>query len=822
MQNLPITELFSDLRHQLRTRPRILIQAPTGSGKSTALPAEMLNWSEITGKIIMLEPRRVATRSIAKFIAKSRGRKVGEEVGYRLRGESKISGHNRLEIVTEGVLTRMIQADPELTGVDVIIFDEVHERHLTTDLGLALALETQTGFREDLKIILMSATLDKTSVAHIMPDAVTLRSEGRIFPVSVEYRAPADSKQYLTTIRSLVLKLINERQDTGDILVFLPGKAEILRLRQDLEPYLPADCVCTPLYGELESAEQDQALKPIGNKRKIIPATNIAESGLTIDGVRIVVDSGLKRQASYNPRTGITHLSTKPVSQASATQRAGRAGRQAQGRCIRIWRQEDHQRRDKFDAPEITQAELVDFALNCAVWGAQSINELPLLTPAPAPNEQTAWQLLEQLEYVDGNRKLTHFGRRAYESGASPRTAHMLLKTRQQDSAGLTALACGLAAVIESDSLPRKGCDIQNYLTVSLSGLKQQARRFMKLCRCRFALEQAVRNARRKDTGYLLALAFPDRIAKKRTNGGYLLANGSGVELPREDALNMAEFLVVADLQQTPSRRNASVFLASQLEPELFDHELSYLLTEEKVAEWDNKTEKFNAQLQTRIGAVVLSTRKAAQPDKALVVNALLKQIEKQGLQILNWSDEVKQLQLKVALAKKYDARKTWPDFSDSELLSNVTTWLSPYLNGITGIRQLKRLNINDILKNSLSWEQQQWLRSELPGNWLMPTGTRAPIRYTDDGRALMSVRLQEALGMARNPSLAQNSLVVTMELLSPARRPIAVTADLAGFWQGSYHELKKEMRGRYPKHLWPDNPLQTRATKFTKKKAGL
>ena len=823
MQNLPITELFSDLRTQLQTHSQVLIQAPTGSGKSTALPAEMLQWPEISGKILMLEPRRVATRSIAQFIAQSLGEKVGEQVGYRVRGETKVSKNTRLEIVTEGILTRMIQADPELTGIDAIIFDEVHERHLTTDLGLALALETQLGFRDDLKIILMSATLDKASVAHIMPDAEILQSEGRLYPVSVDYCAPADSKHYLTTIRTCLLKLINGDEYNGDILVFLPGKADILRLQQQLDDYLPTNCVCTPLYGELSSKEQDQALKPINDKRKIILATNIAESSLTIDGVRLVIDSGLKRQASYNPKTGITRLSTKTISQASATQRAGRAGRQAQGHCIRIWRQEDHQRKDPFDAPEITQAELVDFALNSAVWGAQCINELPLLTPAPKPNEQTAWQLLQQLEYVDSNHKLTAFGQQAYRLGATPRIAHMLLKAQQQNSLPLVALACGLAAIIESHGLPRKGCDIQNYLNISLTGLyKQQAQRFIKLCQCDVALEAAIKKAHWHDIGYLLALAFPDRIAKKRANGQYLLANGFGVELPLEDALNSADFIVVADLQESPSQQNARVFLASQLDPTLFENQLDYLINEQDVAYWDNKTQKFKAEQQRALGAIILSTKKVSQLDKSLVVNALLEQVSKQGLQLLNWSDNVKQLQLKVALAKKYDTQQPWPDFSDSELLSNIETWLSPYLIGVTSLKQLQQLNITDILKNSLSWEHQQWLESELPDKWQMTTGTRAPIRYTEDGRALMSVRLQEALGMAQSPSLAQNHLVVTMELLSPARRPIAVTADLASFWQGPYHELKKEMRGRYPKHLWPDNPQDTLATKFTKKKAGL
>ena len=823
LQDLPITELFPTLRQQLKSHAQILIQSPTGSGKSTALPAEMLNWPEINGKILMLEPRRVATRSIAQFIAKNRGGECGEEVGFRVRGETKVNSQTRLEVVTEGVLTRMIQTDPELTGIDVIIFDEVHERHLTTDLGLALAIEIQQGFRDDLKIILMSATLDKDSVAHILPDAISLQSEGRMFPVSIEYCAPSDSRNYLNTIKFCLSNLINNDEYHGDILIFLPGKAEILRLQRELDNFIPSNCLCTPLFGELSNSEQDLALKPMSNKRKVILATNIAESSLTIDGVRLVIDSGLKKHASYNPKTGITRLNTKPISQASATQRAGRAGRQTDGHCIRIWRKEDHERREKFDAPEITQANLVDLAFNSAIWGAKSINALPLITSAPKPNEQTAWQLLQQLEYVDNSHKLTKLGQHAYPLGTTPRLSHMLLKAQQQSSPELLALACCLAAIVEAHHLPRKGCDIQNYLHLSLSGqCNHQTLRFLKLCKCNFDIRQAVKHAHWKDIGFLLAQAFPDRIAQKRSSGKYLLANGSGVELPLEDSLNSAEYLVIADLQEVQSQKSTRAYLASELDSSLFLDQLKYLTSENSVANWDDKTAKFKAEQQQRVGAIILKKIKLTQLNETLVINAILDQITKQGLSLLRWDETVEQLQLKVALAKQHETTLKWPDFSDSCLLESMDNWLKPYLIGINSLKQLQKMNMANILKNTLTWEQQQWLDSELPDKWSLSTGTKAPIRYTEDGRALMSVRLQEILGMPQSPSLAHNRIVVTMELLSPARRPIAVTADLSSFWDGPYHELKKEMRGQYPKHLWPDNPQDTVATKFTKKKAGL
>ena len=382
MQEFPITSLFPKLRQQLNTHKQILIQAPTGSGKSTVLPTELLNWSEIQGKILMLEPRRIATRSIAHYIAQNRQQKVGEEVGFRIRGETKVSEKTRLEVVTEGILTRIIQHDPELSDVSVIIFDEVHERNLATDLGLALTLEVQQGLREDLIIILMSATLQHESVSHILPDAVLLASQGRSYPVSIEYQPPTAHGHYLETISSVIFRWANDQNTSGHMLVFLPGKAEILRLKETLSYRLPPIFSCLPLYSALGHDEQNQAMQPISNKRKVILATNVAESSVTIDGINTVIDSGLKKQANYNPRTGITRLTIQTISQASATQRAGRAGRQSQGHCIRIWRKEDNERRSPFDAPDITQSNVLDLAFNCAVWGAKNINDLPLLTPS--------------------------------------------------------------------------------------------------------------------------------------------------------------------------------------------------------------------------------------------------------------------------------------------------------------------------------------------------------------------------------------------------------------------------------------------------------
>ncbi|MCS6230806.1 ATP-dependent helicase HrpB [Shewanella baltica] len=834
LNSLPIHSLLAPLRAAFSRHAQVILEAPTGAGKSTALPLAMLDWPEISGRILMLEPRRVAARSVAHYIARCRQQKVGQEVGYRVRGEAKVSANTRLEIVTEGILTRMIQQDPELTGIEMIIFDEIHERHLTTDLGLALALEVQASLRDDLKILAMSATLSGLALAELMPEAVTLHSEGRSFPVEVEYRPVPTQQHWIDHLGRCVLDLVSASSANVDktasnnaVLVFLPGKGEISRLQQFLRERLAQDAflIC-PLYGELSGADQDSAIAATTDgRRKIVLATNVAESSLTIEGIGFVIDSGYKRQASFNPKTGVTRLGLKRISQASATQRSGRAGRLSAGVCVRLWSQEEHGRMLRADKPEISQADLVAMAHDCAYWGAKSFSDLMLLTPPPSVNEALAWQLLQRLGMVDGQNKLTPHGKAAYELGCHPRLAHMLLGAKSlgadyEQTAQLGSLACLLSGILEARGLLKKGADIMNYLHFACQGQAgQQAKQWQKKLGLTADLVKVATHAHHSDVGLLLALAYPDRIAKARGVEGYQLANGTGVVLAAEDALSQTPWMVVADFQETEGRNAGRIYLASQLQPSLFDSELKDLLEIHEICGWDEGKGRVIAERQYKVGQILVKTETIAKPERKQIVAALLGYIRQQGLQILNWNANLEQFQYRLKLAIEFDAGSDWPKVDDEVLLASLETWLAPYLENVNNLPQLVKLDCFGFVANCLSWQQKQRLEELLPTSWPLVTGTSAPIVYDESGRALLRVRLQETFGMAQSPMLAQGKLKVTMELLSPAQRPLALTADLASFWQGPYVEVKKEMRGRYPKHLWPDDPVNTLPTKFTKKK---
>ncbi|MEN8616296.1 ATP-dependent helicase HrpB [Shewanella baltica] len=834
LNSLPIHSLLAPLRAAFSRHAQVILEAPTGAGKSTALPLAMLDWPEISGRILMLEPRRVAARSVAHYIAHCRQQKVGQEVGYRVRGEAKISANTRLEIVTEGILTRMIQQDPELTGIGMIIFDEIHERHLTTDLGLALALEVQASLRDDLKILAMSATLSGLALGELMPEAVTLHSEGRSFPVEVEYRPVPTQQHWSDHLGRCVIDLVSASSANIDktasnnaVLVFLPGKGEISRLQQFLRERLAQDAflICS-LYGELSGAEQDSAIAATTDgRRKIVLATNVAESSLTIEGIGFVIDSGYKRQASFNPKTGVTRLGLKRISQASATQRSGRAGRLSAGVCVRLWSQEEHGRMLRADEPEISQADLVAMAHDCAYWGAKSFSDLMLLTPPPSVNEALAWQLLQRLGMVDGDNKLTSHGKAAYELGCHPRLAHMLLGATSlganyEQTAQLGSLACLLSGIVEARGLPKKGADIMNYLHFACLGQAgQQAKQWQKKLGLTADLVKVATHAHHSDVGLLLALAYPDRIAKARGVEGYQLANGTGVVLAAEDALSQTPWMVVADFQETEGRNAGRIYLASQFQPSLFDSELKDLLEIHEICGWDEGKGRVIAERQYKVGQILVKTETIAKPERKQIVAALLGYIRQQGLQILNWNGNLEQFQYRLKLATEYDAGSDWPKVDDGELLASLETWLAPYFENVNNLPQLVKLDCFGFVANCLSWQQKQRLDELLPTSWPLVTGTSAPIVYDESGRALLRVRLQETFGMAQSPMLAQGKLKVTMELLSPAQRPLALTADLASFWQGPYVEVKKEMRGRYPKHLWPDDPVNTLPTKFTKKK---
>ncbi|CAM3432521.1 ATP-dependent helicase HrpB [Shewanella pealeana] len=827
--SLPIHALLQPLRDAFSCCQQVILEAPTGAGKSTALPLDMLNWPEISGKILMLEPRRVAARNVAQFIAKQRGCELGTEVGYRVKGDTRVSANTRLEIVTEGVLTRMIQQDPELTGVDMVIFDEIHERHLTTDLGLALALEIQASFREDLKILAMSATLSGLPLAELMPDAKQLKSEGRSFPVEHAYSGVPNQSHWIEHMAKVIVASLQEHSQ-GSLLAFLPGQGEINKLHGILSSRLDSNVyVICPLYGSLSARAQDLAIAPAANGiRKVVLATNVAESSLTIDGITQVIDSGYKRQARFNPKTGVTRLSLKRISQASAAQRAGRAGRLMAGFCTRLWSQEEHGRLLKADEPEIVHSDLLSMVLDAAYWGVKSLNELPMLTQPSAANEDVSWRLLQTMAMVNESRSITQHGRQAHKLGCNPRLAHMLLMAKQSaednQDLNLGLLACILAGTLEARSRSRQGADISRYLLEALQGeSSKQIRNWVKTLGLsalgQLDLAQVARNASSDDIAMLLALAYPDRIAKARGVTGYQLANGSGVELANEDALSGSPWLVVADLQETEGRSQAKVYLAAQLNPQLFDSELASLVLTQEYGGWDEVKGRFFAEKQQKIGEILLTKTPIHNVDKRLIKQAILEQIRLKGLALMNFNEACQQLQQRVALARQYCPEHGWPALDSDTLLNELDSWLAPYLDEVRSLAQLQQLDCYTLLLNLLPWELQQQLEGLLPRKWPMATGSSVKIEYDATGRALLSVRLQEALGMQQSPRLAQGKLVVTMELLSPAHRPLALTADLESFWQGPYEHVKKEMKGRYPRHLWPDDPANTQPTKFTKKK---
>ncbi|KFZ37382.1 ATP-dependent helicase [Shewanella mangrovi] len=837
MEHLPIQVLLPAVRQALSTQRQLIIEAPTGAGKSTALPYAMLDWPEIDGRILLLEPRRVAARSIAHFLAKQRQQALGEQIGYRVRGESRVSANTRLEIITEGVLTRMIQQDPTLDGVAMIIFDEIHERHLSTDLGLALALEVQQSLRDDLTIVAMSATLQGLPLAELMPLASKLVSEGRSFPVTIAYQAPkvqaspSAMPEWLLHMGRMITALLqvdtaqalgaSAEQAAGSLLAFLPGKREILQLAEYLNGRVAAHVAIYPLYGELDAAEQDAAIAPArAGQQKVVLSTNVAESSLTIDGITMVVDSGYKRHASFNPKTAVTRLSLKRISQASATQRSGRAGRLSAGFCLRLWSLEEQERLLNADEPEIVTSDLLGMAFEAANWGVKSISDLLLLTAPNAANESVAWELLQNLDLVDSQRNMTALGRQAYGLGASVRLAHMLVKaqalasSRQQPQ--LLGLACLLAALLDGN-VSSNSCDIQRCLASATSGLAGRlCRNWLQRFHLTLSPSELVQAANRHDVAMLLAFAFPDRIAKARGQQGFLLANGTGVELPQHDALNQADWLVVADFQEQQGRSAGRVWLACELPESLFTEELAYLCRWQEVALWHEQRGRMQAERQLCLGKLILKTDTMPLSDE-LRVSGFIGYIRRKGLSVLNMDERTRQLQYRLAIARSVDA--SFNAMDDTWLLDNLDIWLAPFLTDIRNVTQLAGLNIGSTLLHALEWSKRQQLDQWLPELWPMATGTRAPIRYDNAGRALLSVRLQEALGMAHSPRLLNDTLVVTMELLSPAQRPLALTSDLASFWAGPYVEVKKEMRGRYPKHLWPDDPANTQATKFTKKR---
>ena len=809
---LPVAEILPQLLLLLSQHNKVVLSAPPGAGKSTYLPLYLLQQPDFAGKtLLMLEPRRLAAKSIAAYLASQLGEAVGQTVGYQIRQERKYSKQTRLLIVTEGVLTRKLQQDPELTDIDLLLFDEFHERSLHADLALALCLEVQQ-LRPELQLLLMSATLDTAELAASL-NAPVLQSEGRSYPVDVEYVVP-DSQPLAVQTARLVQQALSKHQ--GNVLVFLPGQAEINQTAQLLQQQtLDANVQLHRLLGSLTLAQQQAAIAtPPAGMRKVVLSTNLAETSLTIDGISVVIDSGLCRQSRFNPRQGLSVLETAAISQAAAIQRSGRAGRLGPGYCYRLDTAEKWQRRARFTAAEIDVAELTSLRLEVAAWGCQ-VADLQWLTPPPAAHLAVAEQLLQQLGLLDQKGSLTALGRQAHQLGTEPRLAAMLLHAKvleQQGYAGAMALGCLLAAVLE-DSRVLQG-DIYSLLTRvkhSLPAQWQQAQSFARLLSCdlntRLPLELAP----------LLALrAYPDRLAKRRGQG-YQLANGIGAVLADNHSLSGQNWLVALHLQQFGRENRIYHALSIGLDDIRADWQAG--LNWQSQTFWDDKNGSFYTEQQLKFGQLVLQAKPAV---LALTAEqkqqAWLSYIANKGLAALTWPDAVQQLRQRVALLRQYQPAAAWPDFSDDALLNQLAQWLGPYLGTVSKSAALAQLPLYDALLQRLSYSQQQQLNQLVPTHWQAPTGSRISIDYCTDAGPRLSVRVQEMYGQLSSPAVLQGQLNITVELLSPSRQPLQVTQNLASFWQNAWQEVRKEMRGRYPKHYWPEDPAQALPTTKTKK----
>ncbi|EJM18127.1 ATP-dependent helicase HrpB [Pseudomonas sp. GM18] len=831
MISLPIDEVLPALREALATRHEAVLEAPPGAGKTTRVPLALLDEPWLTGQtILMLEPRRLAARAAAERLASELGEKVGETVGYRIRLDSKVGPNTRIEVVTEGILTRRLQDDPALEGVGLLIFDEFHERSLDADLALALSLNGRELFRDDqpLKILLMSATLEGERLAGLLDDAPILRSEGRMYPVAMRWGRPFQPGEFIEPkVVQTILDALND--ETGSLLVFLPGQAEIRRVHQQLADALGegSPVLLCPLHGELDLAAQRAAIDPAPvGKRKVVLATNIAETSLTIDGVRVVIDAGLARVPRFDPGSGMTRLDTQRISKASATQRAGRAGRLEPGVCYRLWSQDQHEQLAAYASAEILSADLAGLALQLGRWGVTP-GQLVWLDVPPAAAYAQAQDLLERLGALEGEA-LTRHGQAMAELPAHPRIAHLLLRGQ---ALGLADMACDVAALLgERDILRGAGADLHSRL-VLLSGEERAARgaqggvqRARQLARqyrgyLRGKASEPVSDPEHpRWLGALLALAYPDRVAQQRRAGGaeYRLANGRAALFAEADSLMKQPWLVIADLGSRQGQREERIYLATDFDPALFDSVLAEQVRCVDQLDWDEREGVLRAERQRKVGELILSREPLTGLDETARSQALVNLVRRKGLELLPWTPELRQWQARVALLRQLDLagkdESEWPDVSDAALVKSLEHWLMPYLGKVSRLSHFANLDLSSIVHNLLPWPLPQRLEELAPHHLSVPSGSSIRLDYSEQP-PILAVRLQELFGLAETPRIAGGRQVVKLHLLSPARRPVQVTQDLANFWRSTYAEVKKDLKGRYPKHYWPDDPLVAEAT---------
>lgn len=814
----PIIPLLPDIVRSLSDHPRLVLEAPPGAGKTTQVPLALLDEPWLQGrKIVMLEPRRVAARAAAGFMAKQRGEAVGGTVGYRIRFENKVGPDTRIEVVTEGILTRMIQDDPMLESVGAILFDEFHERHLAGDLGLALALDVQAQLREDLRIVVMSATLDGEKLARFL-EAPRLSSEGRGFPVQVAHFPARRDEPTDVQARRAIEQAVQAHP--GDVLVFLPGQREIARVATMLAEVLPQDILVLALHGELPVEKQSEALQPDPQgRRRVVLATNVAESSVTLPGVRVVVDSGQAREPSYDPNSGFSRLEVTTISQASADQRAGRAGRVAEGWAYRLWPQS--QRLDPQRRPEIALVELGALALELAAWGSDDLR----FVDAPPPGAMNAARdLLRRLGALTPTNAITPLGKRMLALGTHPRLAAMLLSAGEGED---RALACDLAALVEARDPLRMGGDALaarwRALAAFRSGRAPQDANRSGLAAIEAAAKQWRRRVRENAAppssveahrlGDVLMHAFPDRIGFQHPQDArrYLLANGRSARLFDDSALVGEPWIVVSELRH--EARDALVQRAAPLDERRLRRDFADRFVTEDTVRWDASRRALSAQRESRFDQIVFDARPAGRVDPVLAAAALTDAVRDLGLDALPWPESLQQWRERVRCLREWMPDLGLPDLSDDALMATLDTWLKPAFAGKTRLDALGEDDLANALKSGLDWSLRQRIDALAPTRITVPSGMERRIEYAHGQPPVLAVKLQELFGLADTPRVADGRVPVLLHLLSPGGKPLQVTSDLRNFWNSTYAEVKKEMKGRYPKHPWPDDPWSAQAT---------
>jgi ATP-dependent helicase HrpB len=819
---LPVERILPQLSERLASGHAVL-SSPPGSGKTTRVPLALLNepWLKHK-KILMLEPRRPAARMAAIFMSELLGEQCGQTVGYQVRMDRCIGRDTRVEVLTEGLLVRRLQDDPELPGVGLVIFDEFHERSLQADLGLALCLEVCASLREDLRLLIMSATLEEQAVANLI-DGTPVVSDGGLYPVAIRHLDRSAGKDVLPAVARLVQQAV--REEHGDVLVFLPGKGEMKRLQDSLIASGMAVEVMQ-LHGEMDAAAQNQVLRPApDHPRRVVLATDVAETSLTIEGISVVVDSGLSRKPVFDPDSGLSRLKVQPVARASAVQRAGRAGRLGPGVCYRAFTEGEYRSRPAQRPAEVLQADLAPLVLELAHWGVRDPADLAWLDSPPAAAWNQAADLLRLLGALDEHGSILPHGQQMVRLGLHPRLAHLLIQ------GGGNEQAADLAALLsEADPWryrPGETRPADMELRVHALQALRQGERLpapvdVNACRRVLRLSERLQRQCRGMTGVarplsaaaMLSLAFPERIARKRpgSDGRYLMASGKGAALPADDGLAGASYLSIAHMDA--GSREGRIWLAMDLdEQDLLSVHADHLLQQTELA-WDPAGARVQRRLITSLGAMELSVREVAVTDDPGITRRLLEAVAEEGLDILDWSGEARQLQARIELARSLDEQDSWPEVNDAWLIGHLQNWLAPWAEGMRSFRELRGIDLQVVLRGLMSWEQGQRLDELLPRRWKLGDGSTAGIDY-QVSPPVLAAPLQLMFGMRETPSLFQGRQPLLLHLLSPAGRPLQVTRDLAAFWSGAWDQVKKEMRGRYPKHHWPDDPANARPVRL-------